>query len=120
MTFWDFLEKHRQLVSGRIIVAVSIVDGLNAAGAFHGLLGGDKPERWFGITIALSLGLIGGAVSGRAKESSGQQKVADAVTQALNATPGEPLPKAVTDLTQTKPPPSTADLIVQDITGEKP
>lgn len=103
MTFWDFLERHRQLVSGRAIVVIATVDGLNAAGAFHGLLGSDTAERWFGICVAICIAMVGGAVSGRAKETTAQVKVAEAMQTAINAVPNEPLPKSVTDFSEVKP-----------------
>lgn len=95
MTFADLLEKHRQLVSGRIIVGLSTLETLHLSGAFHDLISG-KTERWFGIVLAVATGIFGGAVAGKAKDIAGQLKVADVVNKALDTPPGtEPPPEVV-------------------------
>lgn len=97
MTFWDFFEKHRQLISGRIIVGLMTVETLHLSGAFHGLVS-ESWERWLGIAIAVAAGIAGNAVSGRAKETTAQVTIATAMQTAIQTPAGDPLPPEVTKL----------------------
>jgi hypothetical protein len=100
MTVWDFLEKHRQLASGRIIVGIGTMEALHAAGAFHGMFPSEWWERAFGICLAIVVSMVGSAVSGRAKETTAQTVIATAMQTAIQAMPGDTLPPSVITLAQ--------------------
>lgn len=118
MTIWDFLEKHRQLVSGRFIVGIGTVEALHAAGAFHGMFPSEWGERAFGICLAIVVSMIGSAVSGRAKETTAQVTVAQAMRVAIETPVGAPLPADVVKLATppvAKSEPDRADVIIDAI-----
>lgn len=69
-----------------------------AVGMFDGLLD-PKVIRWLGIFGML----LGGSTIARGQSNTAKVKVAEAMQDAINATPGGPLPQSVKDQTIIKP-----------------
>jgi hypothetical protein len=107
MSLGQFFEDHGQKIYGSLTAGLSTVGALLASGSFHDLVSASA-EKSLAIAVAVATAMLGGAVVSRANSVTAKVKVAEAMTEALRASPADPLPEKVTNL-------APADLIVAEL-----
>jgi hypothetical protein len=105
----ELWKEHGQKIMGTLTVMLGFALTGIAAGQLDTELGSHKNLMLF--VLGMFFTALGGGTVVKANGVTAQVKVAEAMSEALRATPGEPLPPAVANFVETKPEPDTADLI---------
>lgn len=82
-----WLDDNLTKVLGYFSTTLATLMTMIASGMFEGLME-PKSIRWLGIFGML----VGGATVGRGYNNTSREKVAEAMSEAIRAVPGEPLP----------------------------
>lgn len=90
----SFLSDNATKLAGAVTTLQGVILTMIASGTFEGLMD-PKDVRWLGIGVTL----VGALITGLGFSNTAKVKVAEAMATAIQATPGDPLPPAVTQLT---------------------
>jgi hypothetical protein len=86
-----FINEHGTKLYGGLTAFFGTLQGLVTTGAFNALLT-PADVAWLGIICALATAVLGGMTMARGFNNSAQVKVAEAMQNAINATPPEQKP----------------------------